>query len=160
MRWHLFILKNCVVAALGAMSNSQPALAAPIWHCSRSEIQIADASDNFTLASLAFEREVIRLSLRDLYAVYQGAHVRLTGGIPLSACVIGDHDSSLTKIALQSIGSPSGTMKALSSQSAITKSNIHVVHSESAMLTCITKHHPALVYLSEATDTETVGPCF
>lgn len=160
MRWDPYILKKCVIAVLGSVFACQATLANPIWHCSRNEIQIADASDNFTLASLTVEREVIRLSLRDLYAVYQGAHVRLTGGIPLSACVIGDHDSSLTKIALQSIGSPSGTMKALSSQSAITKSNIHVVHSESAMLTCITKHHPALGYLSKATDTETVGPCF
>ena len=160
MRCLPYRFKNCAMVVLGAVFACQAALANPIWHCSRSEIQIADASDNFTLASLALEREVIRLSLRDLYAVYQGAHVKLTGGLPLSACVMSDHGSSLTTTAMQSIGTPSATIKALSSQSVIAKSNIHTVHSESAMLACITKHHPAVGYLSKATDTEAAGPCF
>ena len=43
-----------------------PAWAQPVWHCSRSDVQIANASDDFTLAALTIEREVIRLSLGDL----------------------------------------------------------------------------------------------
>lgn len=131
------------------------ALADPVWHCSRSDVQIANASDDFTLASLSLEREVIRLSLRDLYHVYQGAPIKLSGGLPLSACVSGK-DIKLTTSAMLSIGSK----PTIGSDTSAAKNNLYVVQNESDMLACIAKNHPAIGYLSHATHTEAVGPCF
>lgn len=127
-----------------------PAWADPVWHCSRSDVQIADASNDFTLAALNIEREVIRLSLRDLYDVYQGTPIKLSGGLQLSACIVGNN-SKLTATAMNSIGAKPGP--------AI-KGALYFIEDESAMLACITKNHPAIGYLSEATHTEAVGPCF
>jgi hypothetical protein len=135
------------------------AYADPVWHCSRNDVQVADASDDFTLASLSLEREVIRLSLRDLYTVYQGAPVKLTGNFALSACIIGGN-SHLSDTAMTSIGAKSATTKALLTPNAVTPQRIHVVQNESDMLSCITKNHPAVGFLSKPTHTEAVGPCF
>jgi hypothetical protein len=105
------------------------------------------------------DREVIRISLRDLYNVYQDIPTRMSGGLPLSACVITEN-ASLTTAALQSIGTQPLVVKALASQTNLSKSNIHMVRDESAMLSCIAKNHPAIGYLSKDTHTEAVGPCF
>lgn len=137
----------------------QTAHADPVWHCSRSDVQVADASSDFTLAALSMEREVIRVALRDLYSIYQGLPVQMAGGLPLSACMVRD-DSGLTDSALRSIGAKPATLKALTSQSALNKHNVFVVADESAMHACISQHHPAIGYLSKATHTEAVGPCF
>ena len=160
MKRQLCILKKWVIGAVGAVFACQLAFADPVWHCSRSEIQIANASDDFAPASLALEREVIRLSLRDLYAVYQGTPIKMSGGLPLSACVIEGTNSNLTHTALKSIGAQPATIKALTGANALMKSHIHAVPDESSMLACITKHHPAIGYLSQASHTEAVGPCF
>jgi hypothetical protein len=160
MKCQLNILKKCVTVSVGALFTCQLAFADPVWHCSRSEIQIANASDDFTLASLELEREVIRLSLRDLYAVYQGTPIKMSGGLPLSACVIEGSNANLTHTALQSVGVQPATTRALTGGNALMKSHIHAVPDESSMLACITKHHPAIGYLSRAMHTEAVGPCF
>jgi hypothetical protein len=152
-------LKKCVAAFFSILVSYQSAFAEPVWHCSRSDVQIADASDDFTLASLALEREVIRISLRDLFSVYQGSPVKMTGSLPLSACVISD-DSHLSVTALQSIGIQLAMIKAISSPHAILKSHVYTIRDEAEMQTCIAKHHPAVGYLSKATQTEAVGPCF
>nr|WP_315262290.1 hypothetical protein [uncultured Limnohabitans sp.] len=136
------------------ISGSCCAWADPVWHCSRSDVQIANASDDFTLASLSLDREVIRLSLRDLYSVYQGATIKLSGGLPLSACIAGN-DINLTNAAMSSIGS-NPTIR----RDTGTAKNLYVVQNEPAMLACIAKNHPAIGYLSQATHTEAVGPCF
>ena len=133
-----------------------PAWAQPVWHCSRSDVQIANASDDFTLAALTIEREVIRLSLGDLYDVYQGNFVKLSGGLTLSACVV-DGSSNLTAAAMRSIGNKRVLTTAPNSGWT---SNLHIVEDESEMLRCIAKHHPAIGYLSKLTHTEAVGPCF
>ena len=136
------------------------AFAEPVWHCSRSDVQVADASDDFTLASLSsVEREVIRLSLRDLYTVYLGARVKLTGSFTLSACVIGG-DSYLTSTAMASIGVKRATVVSLTNPSALVTPSVHVVPDEASMLSCIAKNHPAVGYLSNPIHTEAVGPCF
>lgn len=137
----------------------QTAHADPVWHCSRSDVQVADASSDFTLATLNMEREVIRVALRDLHTVYQGVSVQMAGALPLSACMIRD-DSGLTESALRSIGAKPLTLKALTSQASLNKHNIFVVADESAMHACISQHHPAIGYLSKPTHTEAVGPCF
>jgi hypothetical protein len=131
----------------------------PVWHCSRSDVQVADASSDFTLAALSIEREVIRVSLRDLLAIYQGMPVQMAGGLPLSACMLRD-DSGLTESALSSIGAKAATAKALTSPTALIKHNVFVVTNESAMHACISQHHPAIGYLPKSTHTEAVGPCF
>jgi hypothetical protein len=147
------LLKNALICLVIIGSS---AWADPVWHCSRTDVQIANASDDFTLAALNVEREVIRLSLRDLYYVYQGAPIKLSGGLALSACVVGN-DAALTKAAMRSIGAKSMVTYP---QISGTKSNIHIVQDESAMLNCIAKNHPAIGYLAHATHTEAVGPCF
>lgn len=155
----LSLFKNKFFFLFSAALMHSPVWADPVWHCSRSDVQIADASDNFTLAALTFEREVIRLSLKDLYAVYQGTPVKLNGGLPLSAC-IARHDSSLTAAALNSIGAKPAVVKALASSNQVQTSHLHIVQDEASMLACIVKHHPAIGYLSQATHTEALGPCF
>lgn len=152
---------NAVAACLLCLAlTAQSAYADPIWHCSRSDVQIADASDNFTLAALSsLEREVIKVSMQDLHTVYKGSPVKMSGGLPLSACVVGNN-ASITNNALQSIGANPAAVQALLRQNALSTSNIHLVANESEMLSCINKHHPAIGYLSKTTHTEAVGPCF
>jgi len=133
-------------------------MADPVWHCSRSYVQVADASDNFQLASLDAEREVVRLSLRDVYTIYQGSPVKVSG-LPLSACFNGGKDL-LTNLAMRSLGADSAVVQTLSRQSSITTNRLYMVHDEKAMLACITQHHPAIGYLAKPTHTEAVGPCF
>lgn len=146
--------------AIGWLLFCSFAFAEPVWHCSRSDVQVADASDDFTLASLSsVEREVIRLSLRDLYTVYLGATVKLTGGFALSACVIGG-DSHLTNTAMASIGAKRATVISLANPNALVTSSVHVVSDEASMLSCIAKNHPAVGYLSKPIHSEAVGPCF
>lgn len=153
------ILKYTTIVLLYVVASIQSVYADPVWHCSRSDVQIANASDDFTLAALTLDREVIRISLRDLLSVYQDAPVRMNGGLPLSACVI-TGNANLTKTALQSIGAQTAVVKALATQTNLIKTNIHMVKDESSMTACIAKNHPAIGYLSKETSTEAVGPCF
>ena len=157
MKSHQKIFKLLPITLLATALIHQRSSAAPVWHCSRSSFQIVDASDQFNLASLTLNSEVIRLSLQDLYGVYQGRSVRLNGGLPLSACVLST-DADATASALQSIGASNSAIQKKSQQTAFT--NIHRVADEQAMLACISKNHPAIGYLSKATQTEAVGPCF
>jgi hypothetical protein len=152
-------LKNWALALFCFTVINHTVLSDPIWHCSRSDVQIADASDNFTLAALTLDREVIRISLRDLYAVYQGNAVKMSGGLPLSACVV-SNDKNLTVTAMKSIGAQTASSTAMTSTHSLLTSNIHMVQDETAMLSCIEKHHPAIGYLSTVIHTEAVAPCF
>ena len=134
------------------------AYADPVWHCTRTDVQVANAGDNFSLAALDAEREVIRISLRDLYGVYQGQTVKASG-IVVSACFVGV-DSSMTKVAMKSIGAEPKVLEQLSRQSNLIGSHIYRVSSEQEMVACMTKHHPAIGYLHRATHNEAIGPCF
>lgn len=129
----------------------------PIWHCSRGDMKVADASEQFTLAALE-EREVIRLTMPDLYSVYLGQPIKVSG-LPLSACLISDNNKPNIS-ALQTLGASETAAKVLARKSNITKSNLHIVRDEAAMLACIAQNHPAIGYLPKATHTEAVGPCF
>jgi len=108
-------------ALLGCICVTQTALANSVWHCSRSDVQIADASDQFTLAALPLEKEIVRITLHDLYSVYQGNSARRSGGLPLSACVL-TGESSMTSTTLESIGAKPSTIKAILNKTALTKS--------------------------------------
>lgn len=132
------------------------AWAEPIWHCSRSNMQMADASDNFVLAAL-IEREVIQVSLRDLHRVYQGHHVTLSGQ-SLSACVSSTRAD--TKPAMMSLGISDQSVLEQSRWTGLAMSRLHLVNNTEEMQKCIAKHHPAIGYLPQATETEAIGPCF
>lgn len=134
------------------------ALAEPVWHCSRSGVQVADASDNFTLAALDVEHEVMRISLRDLYSAYQGATVKASGMV-VSACFIGGNHA-MSKTAMKSIGAELHVLENLSRKSTLVASHVHMVKNEQEMIACMTKHKPAIGYLPQATQTEAIGPCF
>lgn len=141
-----------------ALLVSLCAQAEPVWHCSRTGVQVADAGDNFTLAALDAEREVMRISLRDLYSAYQGQVVKASG-LPVSACLIaGNHP--MTQAALKSIGADVQVLETMSRKSALVQSNVYVVHNEQDMQACMTKHYPAIGYLPQATHNEAIGPCF
>ena len=145
-------------ASLLALLLGTSAQADPVWHCSRTSLQVADAGDNFSLAALDAEREVLRISLRDLYAIYQGNQVKASG-VTLSACFIGGNNA-ITKSAMSSIGAEPHVLEKLSRKTALVSQNIYMVQSEQDMQSCMTKHHPAIGYLSKATHTEAIGPCF
>lgn len=150
-------LRTRLLAVFCLCALSMGAWADPVWHCSRSDMQLADASEQFTLAALG-EREVIRLTLPDLYSVYLGHQVSVSG-VPLSACLVADENKT-SLAALQSIGASPSAAKALARRGNIATSHLHIVNDESAMQTCIAKNHPAIGYLAKATHTEAIGPCF
>jgi hypothetical protein len=125
MDYFLNYLKKLVLGTICSALISQPVLADAVWHCSRSDVQIADASDNFTLASLSLEREVIRLSLRDLYEVYKGMPVKMTGNHALSACIASDFRQTL--LMMKSLGAESTASKILSSRYNLANPNIYHV---------------------------------
>jgi hypothetical protein len=150
--WALSLCVCCVAQC------TTTALADPVWHCSRSGVQVADASNNFHLASLDGEFEVIRISLRDLYSIYEGAIVKASGMV-VSACFLGGNQA-LYQMAMKSIGVQPSLLARLTSQAALVKSHIYMVQSEQQMMACITQHKPAIGYLPEATHTEAIGPCF
>lgn len=137
---------------------STNAFADPVWHCSRTDVQVADAADNFSLAALDTEREVIRISLRDLYSIYQGQTVKASGMV-VSACFVGA-DSPLTKVAMKSIGAEPQVLEKLSRQSNLVGSHVYMVPNEQQMIACMTKHYPAIGYMPKATNNEAIGPCF
>lgn len=158
MDYFINCLKKLAFIAICSALISQPVRADGIWHCSRSDVQIADASDNFTLASLSLEREVIRMSLRDLYEVYKGMPVKMTGNQALSACIASD--SRQTLLIMKSLGAESTASKILSSGYKTAHPNIYVVHGDEEMEACISQRHPAVGYFSRVKNTEVVGPCF
>jgi hypothetical protein len=147
------LLSLCATGALFCL----PAKAEPVWHCSRTDVQVANAADNFTLAALDVEREVMRISIRDLYAAYQGTPVKASG-LQVSACFIGGKDDPTTQKAMQSIGADTKTLEQLSRQSI--RSRIYQVRDETEMLTCMSKHYPAIGYFSKPQHHDAVGPCF
>lgn len=152
-----FRLKQLLALYATGALLSLPAMAEPVWHCSRTDVQVANASDNFTLAALDVEREVMRISISDLYAAYQGTPVKASGQ-QVSACFVGGKDDPTTQEAMQSIGADVKTLEQLSRQSI--RSRIYQVQDESEMLACMSKHYPAIGYFSKPQHHEAVGPCF
>lgn len=149
-----WLLNICVSTFLFTFS----AQAEPVWHCSRTGVQVADANNNFTLAALATEREVVRISLRDLYSAYQGQTVKASG-LTVSACLIaGDYPT--TKAAMKSIGADAQVLEKMSRKSTLIQGNVYLVQNEQDMQACMTKHYPAIGYLPQATHNEAIGSCF
>ena len=134
-----------------------------IWHCSKipsdEPLQSAVAQqDQFSIASLGGNSEVIGVSIRDLIDAYSGTVVNL-GGVPLSACFWAGEEK-LTASALQSLGLQPSAAMSLTRKSAIIQNNIHIVTSQSQMLQCIADKYPAVGYLPSSKETNKVSPCF
>jgi hypothetical protein len=119
---------------------------------------VADASEQFSLASMSSAPDVIGVSIRDLIDIYSGVPVRV-GALPLSACFMPGQDA-LSLAALQSLGLQPSAIQALARKSSIVQSNLHLVTDEQQMSACISRHFPAVGYLSKPVDTDKVLPCF
>ena len=150
---------------LCTLAFSCPALADPVWHCSRNA-PIAErtssahqAQENeFSISSFNSSADVIGISISDLIDIYSGVPVRI-GGLPLSACFM-PSDQGLTSVALTSLGLHASTIQALARKSSIVQNNLHSVTTPKQMVTCIAQHFPAVGYLDEPTETAEVQPCF
>jgi hypothetical protein len=154
-------LARCL-STLALVTCATSLWADPIWHCSRTgntdAQHVADASEQFSLASMSPAPDVIGVSIRDLIDIYSGVPVRV-GDLPLSACFMPGQDA-LSLAALQSLGLQPSAIQALARKSAIVQSNLHLVTDEQQMRTCMSRHFPAVGYLSKPVDTEKFLPCF
>lgn len=141
------------------------AQAEAVWHCSRTRLEVAsaeaagdesaDAEESF---SAAFTSPFIGISLQDLLAVYSGSTVKVDGH-RLTACYMLGR-SALNKSAFDSLGLQTSVMQAFARKSTIVNSNLVRVTSEKGMAQCIAQNTPAVGYMSEATEDNTLGPCF
>ena len=134
-----------------------------VWHCSRDPLQKdvntkQPADNQFSLAAVSNATDVIHISLRDLYDVFSGINVQLSG-VSLSACFRLD-DEELTEDALKSLGLPLSTVQRMAKQASIVNSHFYSVRSENEMSECIGKHYPAIGYLNNPLNTEHMAPCF
>lgn len=156
-------LKKIALATICIILNISTAKADAVWHCSRSsnasvQSSAIDVQDQFSLASMGTSEDVIGISVRDLIDVYSGVPVRV-GGRLLSACFL-PIEHAETESALSSLGLQAAAIQALARKSAIIQSNLHMVTDEQQMLSCIDRHFPAVGYISKATETDKVMPCF
>jgi hypothetical protein len=134
-----------------------------VWHCSRNSMQNVSENpyiqeNNFSIASVNASNDAIGISITDLIDIYSGVPVRI-GGLALSACY-SQNDEILNTSALSSLGLQTSVIQALARKSSIVQNNLYFVAAEEQMLKCIEKHFPAVGYLDESTETETVKPCF
>ena len=139
------------------------AQSAPVWHCSSGPDQLTEESDvspqdQFGIAASGNEIGVIQVSLKDIYDVFSGASVRVSG-VSLSACFNLD-DTPSTQEALRSLGMESNTLQRLVKRANIVQSHVYAVRSNASMASCIEKHHPAIGYLPVPLKTDRMGPCF
>ena len=81
------------------------------------------------------------------------------GDKPLSACFF-DRANPLTAVALSTLDIDPSSLTSLSNSDSIVKSNIIPVRNEAQMESCIAKYHPAIGFLAEVVETDTIGPCF
>lgn len=126
-----------------------------IWHCSRTPVAQAAASEaEFKLSSF----DAVGVTLEDLLNVYLGRDVKL-GSYPLMACFM-PGDDALSRDALQSLGLKSQVMQKLAAKSAIVQSHLHVVNDEEQMLECMERNFPAFGYFSKEVVNDKVVPCF
>lgn len=139
------------------------AFADPVWHCSRHtnnqiDLSSSESSNEFSIASFSSSTNVIGVSISDLIDVYSGIPVRI-GGLPLSACFMLGNEST-TSAALTSLGLKPTAIQALAKKSAIIQSHLYSARNNKQMLDCIAQHFPAVGYMSEPFETESVQPCF
>ena len=129
-----------------------------IWHCSKTSATQTPTSNPELSFGAGAEHGTIAVTLDDLLAVYSGYPVRLSGQ-PLFACFMPGQED-LSESALASLGLNASAMQMLSRRSAIVQRNLKLVTDEAEMLQCMNRHAPSFGYLSQATVTEKVAPCF
>lgn len=148
----------CVVLYLLGPS----AFSEPVWHCSKTEApnaeQASAVENQFSIASIIGNPDVIGVSIRDLIDIYSGIPVQLAG-LPLSACFLTGNDE-LSQEALSSLGLNSASIYSLIRRSTIIQNHLHPVKNQIEMTRCIGEHSPAVGYLATSTETDRVGPCF
>ena len=157
---------SCLSGCLAALAVLPlPAGAQALWHCSRTPVvawaleQRPNPGDVFTLAGeQGMADDVIRISLRDLIDVYSGVSVRLSGQ-PLSACFMPVNDA-VTVNTLRALGLSTDVLSALARKSAIAQNHLYRVTDEVEMQACITRHQPAVGYLTQAQTNKQLAPCF
>lgn len=124
---------------------------------------VAQAGGNLSSFDLS-ATDVIMLELSDIYTAYSGGKIPM-GQTYLSTCFIGGR-SRLHAEAMESLGikPQSLSARALRKGEGVApeaeQGGVYEVQSEEQMQRCIEEHHPALGYLSEATDTAATSPCF
>jgi hypothetical protein len=143
---------------------SSTSWAGSAWHCSRNSENSASnyhapaPEDQFSIASVSSSVDVINVSVRDLIDLYSGSSVHISGR-SLSACFMPSNEA-LTSNALKELGLRATTIQALSRKNSIVQTNLYLVTDEKQMLQCISKHFPAVGYVSEMTETDLLAPCF
>ena len=156
-------LKKIILLSLG-ITCVQFSTAETIWHCSRVKETISTHAKkepdahNFNIASLGNTTAVIEISGRDLIDVYSGKPVRVSGE-PLSACfLIGNN--KVSSEALLSLGLKSSVIQSIARKSANVQAQLYWVSDEEDMMRCISKHFPAVGYLSNQVSNESMDSCF
>ncbi len=145
------------------LALGSPVCADAVWHCSRTPVALAsqnrpEPGDVFTLSAHGVVDDVIRISLRDLIDVYSGVSVRLSG-VPLSACFMPVNDPATVK-TLRALGLSADVLSALARKSAIAKNHLYRVTDEAEMQACISRHQPAVGYLTQVQMNQQMAPCF
>lgn len=157
-------IRSVLLLVLACLLGSDFAKAAePVWHCSRatesvSENDSAANEDSFYLASTAFNREALGISLMDLIDAYSSKPI-LINGRRLTACFM-PGETPLSIQALRSLGLNTATMQLQARKSAIVQSHLHLVTDEAEMQNCIARYAPAVGYLERIINTDQVVPCF
>jgi hypothetical protein len=130
-----------------------------IWHCSKTPVaSSASAEPSFSMDATASANGTVSVSLEDLFQVYSGYPVRISGK-PLFACFMPGQEA-LSSNALASMGLNSAALQILSRRSAIVQRNLKIVTDEAEMLRCMAQHMPSFGYLSQAVVNDKVAPCF
>jgi hypothetical protein len=136
------------------------------WHCSKHpaqpEFDLAtaipgqEANDLFDLTPT--QTGTVGVSLPDLMDAYSGRPVQM-GSQQLTACfMVGQ--TALNQSAQERVGMQWPALQQQQRRSSVRSSHVRMVHSEAEMLHCIANHYPAVGYLSQPTNTSSVGPCF
>lgn len=158
--WSTTLKKTLICAALYFLGVG--AFAEPVWHCSKTEAtntaEASGAENQFSIASIISNPEVIGVSIRDLIDIYSGIPVQLAG-VPLSACFWVGNDE-LSQEALGSLGLNPASIYSLIRRSTIIQNHLHPVKNPDEMAQCISKHSPAVGYLPNSSETDLIAPCF
>lgn len=152
---------SSLLLTLCAATTSTNASAETVWHCSRTPNSVFEdsvVSDQFGIASNGVNKDVIQVSLQDIYDIFSGTPVRISG-VSLSACFVSD-DSKLSQDAIRSLGLESTTLQRLIKRANIVQSRVYAVQNETNIPSCIAKHYPAIGYMSHPQKTAEIAPCF
>lgn len=129
-----------------------------VWSCSRSEPKQAtfEGIKTFRIENLTTkDSDTISITLMDLYGAYGGEVIRM-GKKQLSVCSLPPKDPlQITAMAILGY-SPEDFLR--TSQSA--KGTLVFIPSIYQMQKCLHENHPAIGFLKNVVENESVAPCF